>query len=322
MYILYTHKLTRQTSSLKKKLIIYSDFAYLLKETQTIETCFLAGAQEDPKLNLYINPLEGYIPPNREDRNSRSRLTAVSLEGNQRSNPPNSLERSSSPSYGKRTNDIFPNRSNSKRVPSERENSKPNGARDRVVSPNVGSMNPPAFNLDTDSEDEILNEETPLTPLHISEDDDTLRRRERQSNDNNISKFSYPRDSSNDSNYSKPPSYTTALESDKTEKLDRVNSEDRIYASTSPSSSESSSTTEGCDSPNSRYLNELSLSDTDMNIPPYWNERGSPEPRRESPLPYKPVPKYDYPPPYANSDKRASTKTDHIGNFNRGEIGV
>ena len=180
-------------------------------------------------------------------------------------------------------------------------------------------MNPPAFNLDTDSEDEILTEETPLTPLHISEDEDTLRRRrERESNDKNFSKSSYTRDSSNDSNYSKPPSYTTALEGDNTDRLDKSNSDDRIYATSSPSSSESSSTTEGCDSPNSRYLNELSLSEPEINIPPHWNERGSPEPTRE----FKSVPKYDYPPPYANSGKRTATKPDHIGNFRRGEIGV
>ena len=305
-----------------------SDYLYLLQETQTIETCFLTGTQEDPKLNLYINPLEGYIRPNREDRNSRSRLTAVSLEGAPRSSAPNSLERKKSSSHENNPDhhNNSPNRPdgpNSKRVPSERENSQPNGAR---VTPNVGSVNPPAFNLETDSEDEILSEETPLTPLHISEDDDTLRRRrERQQQnepDRNVSKFPYPRDSSNDSNYSNPPSYTTALEgdkSDKNDKLDRSNSDDRIYASTSPSSSESSSTTEGCDSPNTMYPYEFSLSDPAMNSPA-WNERGSPELKKDSPPPYKPVPKYDYTPLYANNDKRAPTKNDKVGNFNRGDI--
>lgn len=303
------------------------------KETQTIETCFLAGAQEDAKLNLYINPLEGYIRPNREERNSRSRLNAVTLEGAQRSSAPNSLERKNSSSHenknGHPTNS--PNRPNSKRVPSERENLQPNGARVRAQSPNSGSVNPPAFNLDTDSEDEILSEDTPLTPLHISEDEDTLRRRrERQynaTNERNVSKFPYPRDSSNDSNNSKPPSYTTALEGDKPDnyrpdKIDISNLDDRMYSSTSPSSSESSSTTEGCDSPNSRLLydHECSISDPALNTPSYWSERGSPEPQHESPPPYKSVPRYEYPPLYANNDRRAPTKKDQIGNFNKGEI--
>ena len=276
--------------------------------------------QEDRKFTLYINPLEGYNPPSREERNSRSRLTAVSLEGANRASSPNNPERRES--HGNKNNEKnnSPNRPNSKRVPSERDQSQPHGARERGNEPN--SINPPAFNLDTDSEDEILNEETPLTPLHISEDEDTLRRRrERESNasnDNNVSKSSYRRDSSNDSNNSKPPSYTTALQGDNIDRLDKSNSMDGIYATSSPSSSESSSTTEGCDSPNSRYLNELSLSEPEMNIPSYWNERGSPEPTKD----YKSVPKYDYNPPYASNDKRAASKPDHLGNFRRGEIGV
>ena len=252
----------------------------------------------------------------------------MSLDGAQRSSAPNSLERnkrSSGDNNPDRSN-YSPNRQNGpnpQRVPSERENSQPNGARVRAESPNSGSVNPPAFNLETDSEDEILSEETPLTPLHISEDDDTLRRRrEREQNDRNVSMFPHPRDSSNDSNYSNPPSYTTALAEDDKEnkynKLDRSNSNDRIYASTSPSSSDSSSTTEGCDSPNTMNQYEFSLSDPEMNTP-YWNERESAEPNKDSPPPYKPVPKYDYTPVYANHDKHASNKPDRIGNFNRND---
>lgn len=273
---------------------------------------------------MYINPLEGYIRPNREDRSSRSRLSA------ERSSPPNSLERRNNASQGNKSErpTNSPNRPNSKRVPSERENSQPHGARVKGDNPNSGSVNPPAFNLDLDTDSEGESDPTPLTPLHISEDEDTLRRRREQrqsnANDRNVSKFPYPRDSSNDSNYSKPPSYTTALEGDKPDnyhpdRIERDHSDldDRIYASTSPSSSESSSTTEGCDSPNSRLLydNECSLSDPALSTPSYWNERGSPEH-----LAYKSVPDYDYSPRYANNDHRAPTKRDQIGNFKKGAV--
>lgn len=164
----------------------------MFQETQTTETCFL----NSDKANLYINPLEGYTRNEGGDRNSRSRKTAVSLDDDPRKrtsqnydqNDGNKHEhRNSSPSDrtddrnggvgkhlnvdgepGDTMNDLSPRHN-----PVQRVSERPVGANPQVANiPSPKSINPPALNLDTDSDDEIPGDGSPLTPLHISEDED------------------------------------------------------------------------------------------------------------------------------------------------------
>lgn len=169
---------------------------YVLQEVQTIETCFIGT----DKATLYINPLETYIRNESGDRSSRPRKTAVSLEEDPR-------VRKSLTEYDNLSNEgrneLMNNRNNNhseRKIPNEKvgnekskngaprdtlnnlspkpnpilkESEKPTGANPQVANiPSPKSMRPPALNLESDSEEEIPGDGKPLTPLHISEDED------------------------------------------------------------------------------------------------------------------------------------------------------
>ncbi|XP_060561710.1 pro-neuregulin-1, membrane-bound isoform-like isoform X2 [Ruditapes philippinarum] len=164
------------------------------KETQTTETCFLTS----DKTNLYINPLESYTRNDGGDRNnSRSRKSAVSLEEDPRrrkspntdqnernesrkSNPSDKSDKndlgSKSGSIGKHLNvEGIPDRMNDlspRHTPIQKSSDRPVGANHNPNIPSPKSARPPALNLDTDSDDEPPKDGTPLTPLHISEEED------------------------------------------------------------------------------------------------------------------------------------------------------
>ncbi|KAL4240420.1 Contactin-3 [Mactra antiquata] len=162
------------------------------KETQTTESCFLGS----DNTQLYISPIEGYVGNDGNDRGSRSRKTAVSLEEDPRNwvNRNNSHNETMNENDNRNFGDIndlgnkTDNRCNDLNVdsdtndhlndlsprhkPIQRENDPAVGANPHVANiPSPKSTLPPAINLDT-SDEEIPGDGTPLTPLHISEDED------------------------------------------------------------------------------------------------------------------------------------------------------
>lgn len=170
------------------------NISLLLQETQTTETCFLTS----DKANLYINPLEGYTRNDGGDRNnSRSRKSAVSLEDDPRRRKSQNTDqnerndpRKHNPDYkgdkndlGNKTSSIgkhlnvegVPDRMNDlspRHNPIQKSSERPVGANHNTNIPSPKSARPPALNLDTDSDDEPPKDGTPLTPLHISEEED------------------------------------------------------------------------------------------------------------------------------------------------------
>ncbi|XP_045214735.2 pro-neuregulin-1, membrane-bound isoform-like isoform X2 [Mercenaria mercenaria] len=306
------------------------------KETQTMETCFLTS----DKTNLYINPLEGYTRNDGGDRNSRSRKTAVSLEddprrrksqnndqndGNEirKSNPGNRDDRNDldnkSGSIGKHLNvDGAPDRMNDlspRHNPIQKVSERPVGANHNPNIPSPKSTRPPALNLDTDSDDEIPVDGTPLTPLHISEEEDNSelfkkckpKRTEEENTElfkkcklkatalqafgprkqGNVPKPAFesvrkqeniPKSNSKETNMTLPihsPENNTAVSTNG--ETDTPGKRSKSTSSANEDSDSSSSTTEGCDSPGTAWANSQEFSDISPTPPKTWNERGSPE---------------------------------------------
>ncbi|XP_052267183.1 pro-neuregulin-1, membrane-bound isoform-like isoform X2 [Dreissena polymorpha] len=166
------------------------------KEVQTTETCFLSSSSDNT--NLYINPNEGYV----SDRSSRSRKDAIS-EGDSKPRPVESDQtsddenirpknsRNSDPNFRKPLNGntstgrARENELNKDGAPSEplndlspkrksfpNENAKPILSKPSLPNiPNPRSSQGHAINIDSDSDEELPRNESPLTPLHISEDE-------------------------------------------------------------------------------------------------------------------------------------------------------
>lgn len=164
---------------------------FQFQETQTTESCFIGD-----NTTLYISPVEGYVRNDGSDRGSRSRKAAVSLEEdprnwvNRNNNHNESMNDNENKNFGDinnldnrgdhRGNDLnvesdlndHLNDLSPRHKPIQRESEPAVGANPHIANiPSPKSTLPPAINLDT-SDEEIPGDGTPLTPLHISEDED------------------------------------------------------------------------------------------------------------------------------------------------------
>ena len=154
---------------------------------QTIETCFLGPETQ----NLYISPSESYQGG---DRNFRSRKDGLSTERDPRNSGFNVEEqnRKNNQNFPVNRSGINSNRNSDydlnidgapseqmndlspKRKPMQGESVTPASSRPTLTNiPSPKSPTSPALNLESDSEEDIPTEPEPLTPLHISEDEET-----------------------------------------------------------------------------------------------------------------------------------------------------
>lgn len=342
------------------------------QETQTTETCFLGM----DKTNLYINPLEGYTRNDGGDGNSRSRKDAVSLEddprkrtsqnNDQNNTVANKLDnRQINPDENKypdnkggnigqnlnldgapggMMNDLSPRHN-----PIQRDTEKPVGAIPQVANiPSPKSNRPPALNLDTDSDEEIPGDGTPLTPLHISEDEDNSelfkKCKPKRTDEEKAEIFkkcklkatvlqafapmkkkeNIPKSNPKDMNMSLPvnsPENNTEVSTNG--ETDTAEKHSNASVSANDDSDASSSTTEGCDSPNTAFANSQDFTETSPTPSKTWNERGSPEPSAKTGPPPPTYYQAMYPDkhrkgPYADKGHRhPSDKRDEDGRNNK-----
>lgn len=290
---------------------------------QTTETCFVGSTTH----NLYISAFEGYEAG---DRNSRSRKTAVSIDGDPRTNSTgqesdeenteklggqrrerpvsssnrhsNGLSRDGAPNDA--MNDLSP-----KHKTMQNDNERPISAKPNVVnilSPN--SQQPPVINLDSDSEEDFPPAED-LPVLHISDEEDdndntdyifkkcrvkkpkssSTSSEKKQENiapakDNNNDKRNNANIAKDVSKGAKEPK-PKIKEPPVKEKTGRTKAlkqaeNSTITSNSANNDSDSSTTTEGCDSPTTAWRNaQEDFSDQSPTDSPRttWNERGSPE---------------------------------------------
>lgn len=217
--------------------------------------------------------------------------------GNTNKRHSNGLSNDGAPSEN--MNDLSP-----KRKPMQRENDRPVSSRPNVVNiPSPKGQQPPIINLDSDSEEDFPPTES-LPALHISDGEDNdntdyifkkckVKRppEQKQENtaptkDNNNGhdrNNSVPGSSSNtvkepvNNNKPKPVVHEPAGNNKPSKHLGNI----PVTSNNPNNDSDSSTTTEGCDSPNTalRNLQEDSSDQSPGETPrkTLWNERGSPE---------------------------------------------
>lgn len=280
------------------------------------------------KNQLYISPFESYVNE-AGDRNSRSRRTAVSLDGDpttksigpesddenngkhnnkggvqmRRERPVSNASRNSNGlNFDGAPNDAL-NDLSPKRKSMQGNKEKPVSSKPTVVNIPSPKSQVPVINLDSDSEEDFPVTDS-LPALHITdeeeeEEDNTdyifkkckvkskpSSKEQKQKNiastKDNRSDRKGPANDAKEEHRAKEQMITKPKPEEQHEKHKALKSPDNLTINTPSANndSDSSTTTEGCDSPNTAWQNaQDDFSDQSPTAAPRttWNERGSPE---------------------------------------------